>query len=304
MQTLRLFLDVARCHSFSRAAAMHGITQSAASQRIGQLEKRLGVTLLDRSVRPLTLTPAGRTFLEGVEELLEQYDRLEQRTCAVHDQPEGVVRVDAIYSAGIELLDAIRAGFEAEHPRIEVEIKYDQPDRVYRAVQEFECDLGILSYPQRWRRVGVVPLRNEVMSVVCGPRHPLADAGKVQAGDLEGMEMVTFDEELPAGRRIRQYLRKQGVSPEVANSFDNIDTIKHVVAVTNRYAILPRRTALREASAGVLRIVELEPTLVRPIGVIYRRQRSGDGFTPAVQAFVDYLSQHAGPSVENVATPA
>ncbi|MCC7205272.1 MAG: LysR family transcriptional regulator, partial [Phycisphaeraceae bacterium] len=63
MQSLRLFCDVAGHRSFSLAAKKHGITQSAVSQRVGQLEKRLGVTLLDRSVRPLALTPAGELFL-------------------------------------------------------------------------------------------------------------------------------------------------------------------------------------------------------------------------------------------------
>ena len=63
MQTLRLFCDVAACRSVSQAAARHGITQSAASQRVSQFEKRLGVTLIDRSVRPLDLTAAGELML-------------------------------------------------------------------------------------------------------------------------------------------------------------------------------------------------------------------------------------------------
>ena len=79
MQTLRLFADVARCHSFSEAARLHGITQSAASQRISQLEKRLDAQLIDRSVRPLELTDAGRLFLQGCQSLIEHYDELEQR---------------------------------------------------------------------------------------------------------------------------------------------------------------------------------------------------------------------------------
>ena len=158
MQTLRLFTDVARCHSFSQAAEMHGISQSAASQRIGQLEKKLGVTLLDRSVRPLTLTEAGTLFAEGCEDLIQRYDRLESKVAGLRKDPEGLVRVIAIYSAGIDLLSRIRDSFEAEHKKISVEIRYERPEQVYHAVREHECDLGIVSYPERWRKVDTIPL--------------------------------------------------------------------------------------------------------------------------------------------------
>ncbi|MEX2387035.1 MAG: LysR family transcriptional regulator [Phycisphaeraceae bacterium] len=314
MQTLRLFVDVARCHSFSKAAAAHGITQSAASQRISHLEKKLGATLLDRSVRPLELTAAGQVYLDGCLELLEGYDRLKQQVARlgaetpgaadVEADIEGLVRVAAIYSSGIELLNRIRERFLAEHPRIEIEIRYNQPEQVYDAVRAFECDLGILSYPQRWRQVGVIPLRDEVMAVVCPPRHPLAERERVEAAELSEYEMVTFDRELPAGRRIRQYLRENASAPRVANSFDNIDTIKGVLMATPRFSILPKRTVAREVAAGLLKTVTLSPTLVRPIGMIYRRRhKHGETFSPAAQTFVDYLLEHAGPGVDLSASP-
>jgi DNA-binding transcriptional LysR family regulator len=309
MQTLRLFSDVARLHSFSQAASLHGITQSAASQRVSALERKLGVTLLDRSVRPLTLTEAGRIFLSGCEDLLDRYDRLEQRVAGLAAGHEGPVRVAAIYSAGIDLLNNVRERFVAIHPRVDVQIRYEQPDQVYEAVRGGACDLGIVSYPQRWRHVGVIPLRDEVMAVVCRPEHPLArQAGRtVYVGELAGLAMAGFEADLPVGRRIREYLRDHEAHPRLTNVFDNIDTIKSAIAVTDEFAILPKRTVVREVRAGSLAMIDLEPRLVRPIGVIHRprrapRRAAGDtgGFPPAVQAFVDFLLDHAGPSVDLV----
>ena len=305
MQTVRLFFDVARCHSFSQAAKMHGVTQSAASQRIGQLEKRLGVTLIDRSVRPLALTKAGQTFLQGCGDVLERYDSLERQVAAMADEPEGQVRAAAIYSVGIELLDQIAENFHCEHARISVQISYEKPDEVYRRVLDDECDVGILSYPQRWRKVGIIPLREEVMAVVCNSRHPLAGAGQVEVAQLAAYSMATFDTNLPAGRRIRSYLRDNGASPQIAYSFDNIDTIKNAVAVTDCISILPMRTVLHDVEAGSLAVVQLHPALVRPIGVIFRKRQKGNGaFFPAVGTFVDYLLEHAGPNVDIVSAVA
>lgn len=300
MQTLRLYLDVARLRSFSQAAARHGITQSAASQRIGHLEERLGVTLLDRSVRPLELTEAGELYFRGLAEILERYDRLERKVAALRPRPEGTVRVCAIYSAGIDLLEAVKDGFERDYDAVTIEIAYDQPEAVWRAVVDQTCDLGILSYPDRWKKVGIIPLRDEPMSVVCAPGHELGHHARVQARQLGQWEMVTFESSLPAGRRIRQYLRDHGVTPQIAHTFDNIDTIKSAVAVTDRIAILPTRTVLREVAAGTLVSVRLEPPLHRPIGVIYPKTTGSHSLAPAAQAFVDYLLEHAGPSVDAV----
>ncbi len=300
MQTLRLFADVARCHSFSQAAEMHGISQSAASQRIGQLEKKLEVTLLDRSVRPLELTPAGKLFAQGCEEMIGRYDQLASKVAGLGKKPEGVVRVMAIYSAGIDLLCRVRQQFESEYGKISVEIRYERPEHVYHAVRENECDMGIVSYPERWRKVDSIPLRDEEMVVVCSTHHKVSQMQSITVNELEGHEMVTFDTDLPVGRRIREYFKDNGVKPRISNIFDNIDTIKGALAVTDQLSILPRRTVIREVSAGSLAMVKMTPELLRPLGVISRkRSRNGSPFSPAAQAFADFLVAHAGAELDH-----
>ncbi len=302
VRTIRLLCEVAACRSFSLAASRHGVTQSAASQRIGRLEARLGVQLLDRSVRPLTLTPAGEAFVKGCRELVERYDVLERQVAGFRNHAaDGTVRVDAIYSAGIDLLNQIKDAFEHDHQGVKVIVNYRRPQEVYESVRDQACDIGILSYPKRWPEVSFIPLRNERMAVVCNPRHALAGRESVEASELGQWTMVSFEPNLPVGRRIRKYLKDHGAQPRVTNMFDNIDTIKSAVAVTDDLAILPRRTAWREMLAGTLAVVELTPELVRPLGIIHHRAQTKAGaLTPAAQAFVDYLLKHAGPDVDLV----
>lgn len=319
MQTLRLFCDVARMRSFSRAAESHGVTQSAASQRISQLEKKLGVTLIDRSVRPLQLTPPGELFLRESQELVDRYDRMEQRVQAAAggiSSLEGHVTVASIYSAGIGLLNSVKERFERAYPRIGLSLDYKRPDDVHDAVVENRCDLGIVSYPQKWRDVSHLPLRDETMAVVVNPDHPLAGHTSVSPEHLDGLRMAAFERDLPVARQIRQYLRDHGVRCEVSAEFDNIDTIRGAVEVTDVFAILPKRTVLREAAVGRLVTVELQPRLVRPVGIIYRKRRGSNGHNgkhgkdegssqiaalpSAAQRFVDFLLEHAGPRVDTI----
>ena len=299
MQSLRLFCEVARLQSFSRAAIELGITQSAASQRISQLERRLGISLFDRSVRPLALTAAGEIFLREGKDLLDRYDDLEQKVSQLRPTLHGQVIVDAIYSAGIDLLNHIRASFIERHPDTTVTVNYKQPDEVYDSVRNDHCDFGIVSYPQSWREVGVIPIRDERMAVVVSPQHAFALLKHVPASKLQNMAMAAFEPELPVGRAIRRYLRDQNVSVDITSTFDNIDTIKAAVEVTNQFAVLPKRAVAREVVAGTLIVLDLDPKLDRPIGVIYRKRKSGNGpFSPVAQAFVNFLLEHAGPSVD------
>jgi DNA-binding transcriptional LysR family regulator len=297
MHSLRLFCDVAALRSFSKAADLHGITQSAVSQRVQQLEEKLGVELLDRSVRPPALTPAGELFAREARELVDRYDDLTQRVAALHGEPAatplaGEVVVSAIYSAGIDLLQALKEDFETAHAGVEIRIDYKRPEEVDHAVRSGTCDFGIVSYPRRWRGVEVRPLRDERMSVVCPPHHPLAAQRTVVAEELDGLAMMCFDAQLPVARHIKRYLREHGAEPEITQEVDNIDTLKSLLEHSDEFAILPRRTVRREAEDGTLVVVELEPELTRPLGIISaKRARLG----PAAQSFQDFLVEHADP---------
>ena len=305
MQTIRLFVEVARCRSFSKAAKAFSITQSAASQRIGQLEGRLGVKLIDRSVRPFELTQAGELYLVGAIDTLNRFDQMERQVSSLGvcaDALEGTVRVAAIYSAGIDLLDELRSAFVADYPGVSVEVGYHKPDAVYRAVQSQQADLGIVSYPDEMKKLNVQPLRDEVMVVVCRPGHAVAGRRAIAAEELTGLGMVGFETDLPVGKRVQRYLKDNGASPTVSHRFDNMDTLKNAVTVTGHLAIVPQRCVQREVEAGTLRAVRLTPRLVRPMGVVTRRGK--DGLPPAARAFMDQLIQAVGPSAGETGNPA
>ena len=83
-ENVKLFRDIAQSHSFSRAAVMNGVSQSAASQHVQELEGSLGVELLDRSTRPLTVTPAGKLYLEFCRDILRRPDQLSPGAARYH----------------------------------------------------------------------------------------------------------------------------------------------------------------------------------------------------------------------------
>ncbi len=287
LDALRVFCDVVRCQSFSRGAALNQISQSAASQAVHQLERHLGVQLIDRTKRPFILTPEGETCYEGFREVTDCYDTVEARVRSLRQEITGLVRVAAIYSVGLHDMSQCMQDFMSQYPKAKVRLEYLRPNRVYGAVLNEEVDLGIVSYPTASRGLTVIPLRSEDMVLVCHPDHHLARMSKVSVGQLRGENFVGFERDLIIRKELERYLRENEVTVRVVMEFDNIETIKQAIEVGAGVSILPGPTVRNEVRSGTLIAVPLairKPT--RPIGIIHRRRKM---FTPTVVKFIGLL---------------
>src|ERR1700760_1926059 len=107
----KLFRDVAHAKSLSRAAQLNGISQPAATQHIQELEKRLGVELLDRSTRPLGLTTAGKLYADLCRDVLRRAEDFSSSMADLKGAIEGTFRVASIYSIGLTEMPRLREEF-------------------------------------------------------------------------------------------------------------------------------------------------------------------------------------------------
>ncbi len=286
LEAIKIFCDVVRQRSFSRAAAMNRVSQSAASQNVLQLERSLGVRLLDRSKRPFTLTPEGQVYYDGCKLLVEQYGAVEAQVRSLRNAVSGVVSVAAIYSVGLSGMSRYVQQFARLYPNARVCLAYLHPDQVVERVLNEEADLGLLSYPKGGRGLVVLPWCEEPMVLVCLPGHRLAQRETVTAADLAGEAFVAFSETLAIRREIDRHLRRHHCEVEAVMAFDNIETIKRAVEMGEGLTILPIPTIQAEVAAGTLVAVALDhPRMTRPLGIIHRRRP----LTPTEQAFIDVI---------------
>ena len=299
LETLRLYCDVVRHRSFSRGAEENFVSQSAASQAVGHVERELGVTLIDRTRRPLVVTPEGLTFFEACRELLDVWDRARGAVSAVKERLDGTVRVAAIYSVGLHEVSRHMQRFHALYPDAHVMLECLHPHKVVDAVTSGEADVGIMSYPPGSRSLSIVPLRDEPMAFVCHPRHRLARRRVIQPTDLAGEPFVAFDPGLTIRRAIDRALRQANIKVNIVMAFDNIETIKQAIIIAAGVTILPRHTVQNEVGVGALAVVPLGlPELVRPVGIIHRRQKP---LSPTVARFIEFLKDASEPRVDEVA---
>jgi DNA-binding transcriptional LysR family regulator len=291
LESLKIFCDVARLASFSRAAKENDVSQSSASQVVLQLEQRLGARLLDRSKRPLVLTEAGRIYYDGCREILGEFQELENRVRRQADVTplDGTVRVASIYSVGLHHMVRIIKDFQEKHPQAHVKIEYLHPSAVLESVMDEKVDVGLISFPKKWPELVVQPWRDERMVLALPMGHRFADRTEIEANDLAGERFVAFDEGLPIRRAIDRFLRLHGVSIDISLAFDNIETIKRAVEIGSGVSILPEPTLATEVRNGSLVAVPIrndaEP-LVRPLALIHRKSRA---LSPVATRFLKRL---------------
>jgi DNA-binding transcriptional LysR family regulator len=283
----KLFRDVAQFRSVSKGAALNGVSQSAASQHVQELEDRLGIELLDRSTRPLGLTPAGRLYFDLCREVLRRAEEFAAALDELKHEISGTARIASIYSIGLSEMPRLREEFASFYPKALLQTEFLRPDRVYDAVLTDAADLGLISYPEHRRDITVIPWRDESMALAVPPGHPLAGKRTIASDDLEGQDFIAFDEEVIIRREVDRFLREHNVNVTPVMQFDNIQSIKEAVGSGHGVSILPQPSIATDAEQGRLVSIPLDaPGFVRPVAVIHRRRKK---LNRATQAFLDLL---------------
>jgi len=294
----KLFRDIAQNKSVSRGAAHSGISQSAASQHIHELEKKLGTSLLDRTTRPLALTAAGKLYFDLCRDVLRREEEFQAALDELKARVEGEVRVASIYSIGLSEMSRLQDEFSVRFPNAHLYVDYLRPQKIYEALLSDQADLGLVSYPVATKELAVIPWREEEMVVAAAISHPLASKPVLLPADLDGQEFIGFDEDLSIRRELDRFFRDQGIEIRLAMQFDNIQMIKEAVALGSGISILPARTMLAEVEQGRLIAIPLHaPELVRPVGIVHRKRKK---FNRAAQSFLELLQE----APEQVKIPA
>lgn len=290
VESLKVFCDVVESQSFSKAAVLNFISQSAVSQQIRSLEEKYEQKLIERGKRNLTPTQAGQFLYETAKEVLARLEALEQRVQKISRSVSGTVRVATIYSVGLHELHPYLSDFMRRFPGVHVRVEYDRSNRIYDAVASNAIDVGIVAYPARRSGVDILPFKSDELVLVCPPGHSLAGFQRIDLRKLTGQPFIAFDRDIPTRRAIDRILRENAVHVTVAMEFDNIETIKRAIEIGTGISILPRMTVEREVALGALTLVPfVKPSHSRPLGILVKRGRE---IPTAMQRFLDVLLEN------------
>jgi DNA-binding transcriptional LysR family regulator len=291
VETLKIFCDVIETQSFSKAAMLNYISQSAVSQQIRGLEEKYDRKLIERGKRNLGPTQAGKMLYEGAKEILERFRVMENRIQVLSKTIAGSLRVATVYSVGLHELPGYLKEFLRRYPSANIHVEYSRANKIYDDLVSSTIDLGIVAYPVRRSGIEVVPFRQDELVLIAAPEHPLAKAKRVEISKIARSRFVGFERDIPTRRAIDRLLRLRGVPVEIVMEFDNIETIKRAVEINAGISIVPALTVRGEVQAGTLVSIEVTGAdMKRPLGILCKR---GKERTQVMEKFIDVLTKGA-----------
>jgi DNA-binding transcriptional LysR family regulator len=287
---LRALRSVVSHQSFSRAAEQLGYTQSAISQQVAALEDEVGLTLIDRGVRPVAPTDAGRVLLEHAEFVLEHVATAEARLDAIRGVSAGRLRLVAFPSAFATFLPSAIAEFGRRHPDVDLELAEVEPDAARALLRAGDADIAIAYELGEAADDGldVAHLLDDEHRVVLHARHRLAKRQALTVRDLADEPLIVPHAEGPAhGYRemLERLFADAGVEPRIAFETDEIQAVQAFVAARLGIALMHDLTLPTLRRSVVVRPLE-GPRLTRRVTALTVPGRS----TPAAAAMLDVLT--------------
>jgi len=249
---LKLFLAVASSGSFSRAAQLAGVTQSAISKRVLDLELTLGQRLFVRHGRGAVVTDAGRLLVQHAESLLRDADALPQILRGAMAPLQGDVRLAVQASISWPLLRHLQQVLATPYPGIRLQVVEAPTRQIVELIQEGRVDLGVLS---EWgpERLPLTEALFESRLLLVGPSSdPLAASRSIRFQRLLDLPLIVSP--MPNGARvlIESAARAAGASLTVEMEVHSVHLIKKMVHAGWGYTVALHESVQEELDRGVL----------------------------------------------------
>ncbi|MGA2751277.1 MAG: LysR family transcriptional regulator [Verrucomicrobiota bacterium] len=287
IESLKVFCDLTETESFTKAAQINKVTQSAVSQQISSLERQFKSLLIERSKKKFRLTREGQVLYDYSKQIIQTYDSLENRLQEIKDIISGTIRVATIYSIGLHDLPPYLKKFLKTYPTVNVHVEYRRANQVYEDVLGNVVDVGLVAYPTRDPKIDLVPLRKDTLVLICHPQHPLARYKSIKLSQLAGQKFVSFEPDIPTRKAIDKVLKDHNVQVQTVMEFDNVETVKRAVEIEAGVSLVPQGTIIQEVAKQTLAEVRIDGVdLIRPLAAIYKKNKV---LSPAMKQFLAVL---------------
>jgi len=292
IESLKVFCDLAETESFTKAAQINSVTQSAVSQQISSLERQFKSLLIERSKKKFRLTREGQVLYDYSKQIIQTYEGLHSKLQEIKDIISGTIRVATIYSIGLHDLPPYIKRFMQDYPDVKVHVEYRRANQVYEDVLGNVVDLGLVAYPTKDAKLDQVPLRKDPLVLICHPQHAFAKLKAIKLKNIAGQKFIGFEPDIPTRKALDRIFKDHGVDVRHVMEFDNIETVKRAVEIDAGIAIVPQGTVTQEVSKQTLAALQIDDAdFYRPLAVIYKKSKV---LSPAMRQFIAILKEGGG----------
>jgi DNA-binding transcriptional LysR family regulator len=287
IESLKVFCVLVETKSFTKAAQINEVTQSAVSQTVSALERRFKALLVERSKKNLRLTREGEVCYDYSKQILQIHGALQSKLQEIDNVISGNIRVATVYTLGLHVLPPCVKRFLESYPTVNVHVEYRRANQVYESVLGNIVDLGLVAYPVHDPKLETISLRKDKLALICHPQHPFAKRKSIRIGALNGQKFIGFEQDLPTRKALDKIFESHRVNVDQVMEMDNVETLKRAVEIDSGIAIVPQETVEQEVATGTLVVVQIEGgDFFRPLALIYKKNKV---LSPAIKQFIALL---------------
>jgi LysR family hydrogen peroxide-inducible transcriptional activator len=288
LRDLRYFVAVADTRHFGKAAERSFVSQPTLSAQIKKLETYLGVQLIERQPRKVTLTEMGARILPLARSILQESDEIVSLARNDHDPLSGKLKVALIPTIGPYLLPLVARRLRKQLPRLKVMLYEYQTQPLLEKLRAGDIDLGILALPVPLDGLEARPLYDEDFTLAVPSNNPLAKRSNVKIDDLSGETLLLLED----GHCLRDQALDVCSRIDVKESEDyratSLETLRQMVAAGLGITLLPKLATRGPFGSGQgLTVKEFSrPVPSRSIGAVWRKSTAR---TDAIKAVCDAI---------------
>ncbi len=286
---LAIFYAVARSGSFTAAAEQLSTSQPALSMQVKELEKRVGVRLLERLPRGVQLTDAGKTLFEYAQRIAAMEASAMQAMRDIRSLKQGAISIGCSLTIGTYLLPDLLAEFRKKHGGIRTEVRIANTAAIQNLIGDGVLDIGLTEgYLDDELLEGNI-FQNDRLIPVAPPGHPLISRKSVSLRDFAEFPLILREQGSGTRAVLEMAAMRAGVTLTPLMELASPESIKAMVIAGNGVAVMSELAVRLEIQTGALYPLELSDCrLHRPLHTVLRR---GGVAGPALRAFIALLPQ-------------
>ncbi|MEZ4648694.1 MAG: LysR family transcriptional regulator [Candidatus Eisenbacteria bacterium] len=284
---LETFVRAVQEGSLSAAARKLHVSQPAVSTRLRKLEQAVGESLLLRTGRGVTLTPAGSHLYTRALPMLEELLRLGQEVTG--DGPlRGRLQLAATDIVAVHHLPPVLRKLRRRHPRLELAVFVEGTSGLLDLLETGATEIAVGTLPVDPARFEARALFHDPLVVVAPPKHPLARGRRVSAEDVAGETWILHKSTSVTRRLVEGFFGAQGLSLRVEMEISSPEAIRELVRSGLGLSVLPEAAVRRDIGSGRLARVPVQGfSIDRSSGWIVRRARPLSSAAMALRDLLD-----------------
>jgi len=287
IQNFKTFCDLVETQSFSKAARLNEVTQSAVSQQLKAMEGYYDMLIIDRNQKKFRLTQQGTALYATFKEILNLYEKLDCEIQEMRNVISGTINISTVNSIGLHELPPYLKSFMKDFPSVNTRVEYRRANLVYEDVLHGSADVGLVAFPVKNKELTNIPFATDELIVAMNPQNPLSKKKSLQIEELEGVDFIAFEKDIPTRKATDEILKKAGIEVSIVMEFDNVETVKRGLEINAGVAIIPKNTVSNETDRKQLVTARLDNGVhLRPLSIVHKKTRM---LTPALRSFIETM---------------